>query len=69
MSSSAVKIDYRHCIGCQKCYELCPMDIFTWDEETKMPKVAYVEECWFCGVCWMECPKRAIDITYPASFW
>ena len=45
------------------------MDIYTWDEQMEMPKVAYKEECWHCGICWMECPKRAIDITYPASFW
>lgn len=61
------KIDYRLCNGCKKCYDRCPMDVFTWDEETKQPKVAYEEECWHCGICWMECPKRAIDILLPAS--
>jgi len=45
------------------------MDVFTWDEEMNMPVVAHEEECWFCGVCWFECPKRAIDIIYPAAFW
>jgi NAD-dependent dihydropyrimidine dehydrogenase PreA subunit len=34
------KIDYKHCIGCQKCYDICPIDVFTWDEEIDMPKVA-----------------------------
>ena len=69
MGNSAVKIDYRRCIGCEKCYDLCPMDIFTWDGEIKMPRVAYEEECGFCGICWMECPKRAIDIILPPSMW
>jgi NADPH-dependent glutamate synthase beta subunit-like oxidoreductase len=32
------------------------------------PVVAYEEECAHCGVCFMECPKRAIDVTYPVSF-
>lgn len=64
-----VKIDYRRCTGCKKCYDLCPMDVFTWDEETKMPRATYEEECWFCGICWEDCPKRAIDIKYPASLW
>jgi adenylylsulfate reductase subunit B len=63
------KINYKKCIGCQTCYDICPIDVFTWDEETDMPKVAYEEECWHCGICWMECPKRCIDITFPASFW
>jgi len=34
-----------------------------------MPAVSYQEECWHCGICWMECLKRAVDITCPASFW
>ena len=67
--SSAIKIDYKRCIGCNRCYNLCPMDVFKLDEELKMPRVSYEEECWFCGVCWMECPKRAIELTYPVSFW
>ena len=64
-----VKINYKKCIGCKKCYELCPMDVYKWDEEKDMPIVAYEDECWFCGCCWMECPKRAIDFNFPASFW
>lgn len=65
-----VRIDHKKCNGCQKCYKVCPMDVFTLDKEmSNMPKVAYEEECWHCGICWMECPKRAIDITIPASFW
>jgi NAD-dependent dihydropyrimidine dehydrogenase PreA subunit len=45
------------------------MDVIAWDEKMDMPVVVYPEECWHCGVCWFECPKRAIDITYPASLW
>lgn len=63
------KIDYKRCIGCGKCFDLCPMDVISWDEAMDMPVVSYPEECWHCGVCWFECPKRAIDITYPAAFW
>lgn len=64
-----INVDYHRCIGCMKCYDLCPMDVYTIDEERKIPVVTYDEECWFCGVCWMECPKRAIDIKLPASLW
>ncbi len=65
-----IKIDYEKCIGCRICYNDCPMDVFTMDDETdSKPVVAYAEECWHCGICWMDCPKRAIDITIPASFW
>ena len=64
-----VKIDYQRCNGCQRCYDICPMDIYGWGEELNMPKVMHDEECWHCGICFMECPKRAIDITYPVSYW
>ncbi len=65
----AVDINYKKCIGCTKCYDLCPMDVFTWDGDKDIPEVSYPEDCWFCGVCWMECPKRAIDIRFPACLW
>lgn len=64
-----VKIDYRKCIGCGHCYDNCPMDVFTWDEELSLPRVTYASDCWFEGVCMMECPKRAIDIRLPLSSW
>jgi len=64
-----LKIDYRRCNGCKRCYDLCPMDVYNWDEDMKMPRIEYEAECWHCGICFMECPKRAIDITLPVSLW
>jgi NAD-dependent dihydropyrimidine dehydrogenase PreA subunit len=61
-------IDYKKCIGCKKCYTICPMDIFSWGE-TEMPVIAYEYECAHCGICWIECPKRAIDLTLPVANW
>jgi adenylylsulfate reductase subunit B len=63
------KIDYHKCIGCKMCYDRCPLDVFTWDEDMNMPRVSYEDECWHCGICWMDCPKRAIDVSFPASCW
>ena len=65
----SIRIDHEKCIGC-KIYYNCPMDVFTCDKEPKSkPVVTYAEECWHCGICWLDCPKRAIDLTTPASFW
>ena len=64
-----IKIDYKKCIGCKKCFDLCPQDVFVINSKTKMPEAKYTEECWFCGICWMECPKRCIEIKLPASLW
>ena len=49
-----VKVDYNNCIGCRRCYDICPMDVYTWDEEKKVPQVTYFMECWFCGACMMD---------------
>lgn len=62
-----IKIDESKCTKCKKCYDLCPQDVLAMDENTGYPYSKYPGECWFCGICWMECPKRAIDIRLPAS--
>lgn len=59
------KIDFRHCNGCGTCYEHCPMDIFGWDEDKKIPEVAYPAECCFCCFCEVMCPEVAIDVVIP----
>ncbi len=69
MADSITRIDYQKCDGCQTCYDLCPQDVYTWDDEEEHPVVAYAEECWGCGVCWGECPRRAIEYIIPASLW
>ena len=59
------RIDYRFCNGCGECYESCPMDVFGWDEEQKMPTVAHPGECRVCCVCEIVCPEVAIDVRLP----
>jgi adenylylsulfate reductase, subunit B len=58
-------IDYRHCNGCRRCYDQCPMDIFGWNEEEQRPTVEYPGECWFCCFCEVMCPQVAIDVKLP----
>jgi formate hydrogenlyase subunit 6/NADH:ubiquinone oxidoreductase subunit I len=36
----AAKIDYRRCIGCGTCYDLCLIDVLMQDENMAMPVVA-----------------------------
>lgn len=59
------KIDMKHCNGCKECYDMCPLDIFGWDEEQNMPTVAYPGECCMCCFCELVCPEVAIDIRFP----
>jgi NAD-dependent dihydropyrimidine dehydrogenase PreA subunit len=60
-----VKINYHLCRGCKACYRECPADVYGWDKERDIPYTAYPDECWHCGICRMECPENAIDLTLP----
>ena len=64
-----IKINYKKCNGCKICYDICPMDVFGWDEEKELPALDYEAECWHEGHCVIDCPRGAIDITYPVMFW
>jgi NAD-dependent dihydropyrimidine dehydrogenase PreA subunit len=55
------------CKGCNKCMEVCPMDVFVPNyEEGKSPVILHPEECWYCGSCVNECPfPGAISSNWP----
>ena len=55
-----IDIDYNHCISCKKCVEICPNNVFTF--ENKRPKITDINKCSFCGVCADQCPTQAIQI-------
>ena len=66
--SGGIKIDYSLCTGCGTCYEVCPTDIFSFDDEAKLVTVEYPEECWYCGACIYDCPvKGAIRMELPLA--
>ena len=71
VSSSARPILYNEelCIGCNRCAEVCQVDVLVPQIEKgkgKHPIVMYPGECWYCGACVMECPvKGAIKLQHP----
>jgi NAD-dependent dihydropyrimidine dehydrogenase PreA subunit len=64
-----VNVDNAKCVGCRRCYDLCPLDVYEWDEKLKRPIVAYDEECQMCFICQEECTSGAIKIRIPIAFW
>lgn len=64
-----VNVDYEKCVGCRRCYEVCPLDVYEWDERDKCPVVSYDGECQMCFICQEECPVEAIKIRTPIAFW
>lgn len=55
------------CIGCNRCVEVCQVDILLPNpEKGKPPIVMYPGECYYCGCCVMECPQKgAIKMQHP----
>ncbi len=56
--STPITFYQEKCVGCNRCIEVCQVDIFIPNHvENKPPFVLYPGECWYCGSCVDECPK------------
>jgi len=64
-----VIIDEDLCTGCNKCVDICRMDVLLPNpEKGKPPIIMYPEECWFAGCCVGACPEEgAIWMEYPIN--
>ena len=60
----AAKIDQNLCQRCGTCYDICPQDVFGFQED-EIPTVDYPDECWYCGACVIHCPVDAVSIIFP----
>lgn len=49
------------CRGCQFCIDICPTDVFTFDEAAFVARVREVDDCIACLSCAYICPSVAID--------
>jgi heterodisulfide reductase subunit A len=68
-------VDTEKCTGCQKCLEVCPVEVTSeYDMGLGVRKAIYLpfpqavpqiprldkDQCIDCGMCEMECPAEAI---------
>jgi NAD-dependent dihydropyrimidine dehydrogenase PreA subunit len=55
------------CNGCNRCVNLCPMDIMIPNpKKGATPIILFPDECWYCGICVMYCPKKgALKLNFP----
>jgi NAD-dependent dihydropyrimidine dehydrogenase PreA subunit len=55
------------CDGCNRCVEVCQMDVFIPNpEKGQHPVILYPEECWYCGSCVEHCHNQgAIKLNHP----
>lgn len=66
-SARPIAFDEAKCVGCNRCANICQVDIFIPNpEKGKPPVVLYPGECYYCGSCVMACPRPgAIRLEHP----
>jgi ferredoxin len=57
---ATLKLDRSLCIGCGRCLEVCPHQVFTL--EAQRAGVADLDACMECGACAGNCPVGAIRV-------
>ncbi len=55
-----IKIDDKKCIKCKDCIEICPSDVFIYNNERDIIEVVNLNECIECCGCVEICPVDAI---------
>ena len=65
--SAPVIIDEEKCTGCNRCVEICEIDVFIPNpEKGKPPIILHPDECWYGGNCVFVCPiPGAIKLNWP----
>lgn len=66
-SAKPLSFDTALCVGCNRCVEACQIDVMLPNpEKGAHPLVLWPGECWYCGACVMECPRKgAITLRHP----
>ena len=55
-----LKLDQPACIGCGRCPEVCPHQVFELAE--KKASIRDRDACMECGACALNCPVKAISV-------
>jgi NAD-dependent dihydropyrimidine dehydrogenase PreA subunit len=57
---ATLQLDQSLCIGCGRCLEVCPHQVFALDG--KLARLADIDACMECGACAGNCPVAAIQV-------
>jgi NAD-dependent dihydropyrimidine dehydrogenase PreA subunit len=64
-----IEYDQAVCTGCNRCVEACMNDVLAPNAvKGQAPQVVHPTECYYCGCCVMECPrkdKESIKLIWP----
>lgn len=45
------------------CVNICPMDVFRFNEDEGKSVIAYPENCQVCGQCYVNCPGHSLSLS------
>lgn len=57
---TTLRLDVALCIGCGKCFEVCPHQVFVLEGARAV--VYDADACIECGACMKNCPVSAISV-------
>lgn len=57
-----ITVDQDACRGCEMCVEICPVDVYTFDDSKAKAVVSIPENCIACLSCMYVCPSEAIEM-------
>lgn len=59
-SVATLELDPQACIGCGRCVEVCPHQVFVI--RGKKAELADLDSCMECGACAVNCPVTALTV-------
>jgi len=59
-SVATLKLDQAVCIGCGRCLEVCPHQVFSLTG--RKAAITDLDACMECGACALNCPVKAIAV-------
>jgi len=57
-----IYFDPEKCTGVWECLQVCPVDCWKKDEQTRTAVFARPENCIACNACVLQCPEGAIEL-------
>ena len=56
------EIDHKKCIKCKKCIDVCPVNVYDFDDKNNQILIKNPGDCIGCKACEVVCPVDAIAI-------
>lgn len=59
-----IKLEKEKCIGCKYCIEVCPRNLYTFNELSKKVNLHHPENCINCNACVKRCLGNCLKISH-----